>query len=227
MSHKFIKALIVILPLTLLADIFMRIPRRATTVLQKLGGSMVYSSSVKINGKAGSLSTFAFQERSDVISHRVARKLKLPPPSSQSTIMLDASNKTLCRYFIIKSPNLDNTCLVTTIEQRAAIFRGMGNQPPPWPDNIPTLNATIGFTAVCDKTRTTFLSATSHCSSPQQAADEATDALTQTGWNTTPPTTPTFKIFTKGRKQCIVFSTENPRSHQITINILQREGSNQ
>ena len=227
MSHNFIKALIVILPLTLTADIFMRIPRRASTVLQELGGSMVYRTPVKINGKKGSLSTFAFNETSDVISHRVARKLKLPPPSSQSTVILDTSNKTLCRYFIIKTPNLDNTCLVTAIEQSAAVFRGMGNQPTPWPDNIPTLNATAGFTAVCSKTGTTFLSATSHCTSPQQAADEAADILTQTGWHATPPTTPTFKIFTKGRQQCIVFSTENQHSHQITINILQREGSKQ
>ena len=227
MSHKFTKALIIILPLTLMADIFMRIPRRATTVLQDLGGSMVYKSSVRINGAAGSLSTFAFNESSDIISHRVARKLKLPQPSSHSTVMLDASNKTLCKYFIMKAPNLENRSLVTAIEQKASVFKDAGNGPPPWPDNIPVLNATAGFTAVCSKTRTTFLSANSRCNSPQQATDEAAAALSQISWKATPPATPTFRIFTKGRKQCIVFSTENPHSHQITINILQREGSKQ
>ena len=188
---------------------------------------MVYESSIEVNGRAGSLSTFAFNETSDIISRRVASKLNLPSPSSQSTIILDASNKTLCKYFIMKAPNLDNTCLVTAIEQKAGVFRGGDHQPPPWPDNIPVLNATVGFSAVCDKTGTTFLSADSHCNSPQQAADEAAEALTQAGWKAALPVTPTFRIFTKQRQQCLVFSTENRNSSQITINVLQRKGSKQ
>ena len=122
---------------------------------------------------------------------------------------------------------MENTCLVTALEQNARVFRGADNQPPPWPDNIPTLNATAGFSAQCAKTGTTFLSADSHSSTPQQATDEAADALTRTGWKPALPVTPEFRIFTKGRQQCIVFSTEKPDSHQITINILQREGSKQ
>ncbi|MDA3926628.1 MAG: hypothetical protein PF904_18230 [Kiritimatiellae bacterium] len=227
MSRNLIKALILLIPLTLAAEIFLRIPRQASTVLQNLGGSRVYQSPVKINGRAGSLTTFAFNESSDIISHRVARKLKLPPPSSQSTIILDTSGKSLSRYFIFKAPDLGNTCLVTALEQDARVFRSADNSPTPWPNNIPVLNATAAFSALCEKTGTTFLNADSHSSTPQQATDEAADALTQTGWKPALPTTPEFRIFTKGRQQCIVFSTQKPDSHQITINILQREGSKQ
>jgi len=227
MPRHFIKALILMIPLALAADVFLRIPRQGTMLLENIGGSMVYQSPVKINGRAGSLSTFVFNDTSDIISHRVARKLKLPAPAAQSTIILDATGGNLCRYFIMKAPDLENACLVTTIEQRAGVFKGTASQIPPWPDNIPVLNATIGFSAVCDKTGTTFLSASSHCQSPQQAADEAAQALSQTGWDATLPDTPDFRMFTKGRQQCIVFATENPDSREITINILQREGSNQ
>lgn len=227
MQRHLIKVLILLIPLTLAADVFLRVPRLGTMLLENMGGSMIYQSPITINGRSGSLSTFVFNETSDIISLRMARKLKLPAPSSQSTIILDVSGGNLCRYFIMKAPNLENACLVTTIEQRAGVFKDTGNQLPPWPDNIPVLNATIGFSAVCDKTGTTFLSANSLCQSPQQAADEAAEALSQAGWTATQPSTPDFKMFTKERQQCIVFSTENPDSREITINILQREGSNQ
>jgi len=226
MLRQLLPTLLFIFPLTLAADIFMRTPRQASAVLRTLGGAMIYESPVAINGKAGSLSTFVFNETSDLIAHRLAARLKLPPPSAHSAIILDASNKTLCRYFIMKAPDLGNSCIVTVIEQKAAVFRN-GNTPPPWPDNIPALNATAAFSAVCEKTGCTFLSAASLCSSPQQAAEEAAAALIQAGWQATLPATPTFRIFTRQRQQCLVFSTENPHSRQITINLLQREGSKQ
>ncbi|MDD2600210.1 MAG: hypothetical protein PHO37_13450 [Kiritimatiellae bacterium] len=219
--------MLLILPLTLAADIFFRTPRRAANTLRNLGGGMVYESAVEINGRAGSLTTFAFDETSEAIAQRLARQLKLPPPGAGSTMIADTSGKTLCRYFILPAPVLGNACLVTAIEQRAGVFRSSTGLPPPWPDGIPVFNATAEFTAACDKTRCTFLSASSLCGSPEQAVEEAANTLTQAGWEATVPGTPTFMIFTKKNQQCVVFSTENPRSGQITINLLQREGSKQ
>lgn len=224
---KFMQALLLLLPLTLAAEVFFRTPRRGATLLRNLGGGMVYESAVEINGRAGSMTTFAFNESSEIISRRIASGLNLPSPGAGSALIVDASGKTLCRYFILPAPNLGNACLVTTIQQRAGVFRGSASLPPPWPAGIPVLNATPEFTALCDKTRCTFLSASSLCGSPEQAVDEAADALTQAGWEATVPATPTFRIFTKQNQQCVVFSTETPRSGQITINLLQRAGSKQ
>lgn len=229
MRGKFIPALLLLLllPLTLAADIFFRTPRRAATLLRNLGGAMVYESAVEINGRAGSLTTFTFNETSDIISHRIAAQLKLPPQAAHSALIVDASGKSLCRYFVLTAPQLGNSCLVTTLEQSSGVFKNNANLPPPWPDGIPVLNATADFTAISEKTRCTFLSAISLCGTPEQAAEEASDALTQAGWQATVPATPTFRVFTKQNQQCVVFATENPNSQQITINLLQREGSKQ
>ncbi|MFA7173139.1 MAG: hypothetical protein WC340_06950 [Kiritimatiellia bacterium] len=224
---KLMQALLLILPLTLAAEVFFRMPRRATTLLRNLGGGMVYESAVEINGRAGSLTTFAFNESSEIISRQIAARLNLPSPGAGSALIVDTSGKTLSRYFILPAPNLGNACLVTSIEQRAGVFRNRAGLAPPWPAGIPVFNATPEFTARCDKTRCTFLSASSLCGSPEQAVEEAASALTQAGWEATVPTTPTFRIFTKQNQQCVVFSTESPRSGQVTINLLQRAGSKQ
>jgi len=227
MRFNFIKLLFLILPLTLLADVFWRVPRRATSVLSSLGGAEAYRSAIEVNGKAGTLSSYIFKETADVVSYRLARKLKLPQPKSASTIMLDASNKTLCKYIVIKAPDLDNRCIVTSIEQNLRVFRRAGSKPPPWPDKIPVFNATAEFSAACHKTGTTFLCAKSRCSSTRAAVDEAAAALIQAGWKAVIPATPDFMIFTKKNQQSLVFSSEKPASHQIMINILRRDGSKQ
>ncbi len=209
------------------AEIFLRIPRSPDHILKGLGGAKVYHSAVQINGSKGELSSFVFNERSDVTASRLARKLKLPPPRAASAVMLDATKNSLTRYYIIQAPGLQEISLVTALEQSSSIFKRPPTTAPPWPPEIPALNATARFTARCDKTRTTFLCAVSHCSTPEQAVMEASAILAGDGWAEMLPTTPTFRIFTQGAKHRLVFGDENTVTQEVSINVLQRDGSKQ
>ena len=228
MHSKLFRIIVFLIPLLFAnAEIFMRISRNSKAILKSLGGSEVYHSSVQINGCKGELNLFVFNERSDVTASRLAKKLKLPRPKAASAIMLDVSGKTLTRYFVIPAPNLQNVSLVTALEQKSSAFSRTAKGAPPWPTNIPVLNASVQFTARCSKTRTTFLSAVSQSSTPEQAVTEASAILAGEGWTEMRPTTPTFRIFIQGVKQRVVFSDENSITHEVSINILQRDGSKQ
>ena len=218
--------LILVLPLlSANAEVFLRFARGPDSILSNLGGSKVYQSKVQINGSKGELSSYIFNLRSDVTANRLAKKLKLPKPKAGAAIMLDATKKSLTRYFIIQAPGLQDSTLVTALEQKSSIFRRPPSGSPPWPDEIPVLNASARFTARCDKTRTTFLCAVSHSSTPEQAVTEASALLAGEGWAEMLPTTPTFRIFSQGVKQRVVFADENSATHEVNINILQRDGA--
>lgn len=225
MFSRLLRLAILLVPLVLQADVFMRTSRTAERVLKDLGGTSVYESEVKINGRDGRLTSFVFSETSDIVAARLARKLKLPLPRTQSAIILDVSGKILCRYFVLQAPGLINSTLVTALEQNASAFGGSRSGDPSWPDNIPAMNASAKFTAFCKKTNTTFLTALSHSASAEAAANQAAQAFTGAGWKESVPSTPSFKIMVQGRKQSVVFADANPESGEVTINILQREGS--
>lgn len=227
MDSRLIKTLLLLIPLALSADVFMRFSRNAESILNELGGSKVYSSAVEVNGRKGMMASYVFNETSDIVAARLAQKLKLPPPKSAGAIMLSVTGKTLARYFVFQAPALKNTALVTALEQKSSVFRRSPSGAPPWPDNIPVFNATAKFSAYSEETRTTFLCAVSNSATPAQAAHEASEALTQEGWEEMTPSTPTFRILVKGRKQRVIFAGEDSKSREITINILQREGSRQ
>jgi hypothetical protein len=227
MHSPLIKTMLLLAPLALSADIFMRSPRGAESVLNELGGAKVYSSAVEINGRKGTMASYTFGETSDIVAARLARKLKLPSPKSSGAIILSVTGKTLARYFVFQAPALKNNALVTVLEQKSSVFSRTPSGDPPWPDNIPVFNATAKFSAYSEETRTTFLSAVSNSATPAQAADEASEALTQEGWEEMRPSTPTFRILVQGSRQRVVFAGENSKSREITINILQREGSRQ
>jgi hypothetical protein len=223
-------ALKFLVPLLLLAgllqaDFFMRIPRSAEALLRELGGSRIYESEVAVNGGEGRLSSFVFTETADVVGARLARRLKLPQPGAGSSIMLSVSGRSLARYFILSAPGMQHSSLVTVLEQDAVAAGRSKQGHPPWPSSIPAMNATARFTAVCAHTRTTFLSASSTAGSPAAALGQAVSALSGAGWQTCPPSTPEFAILARGRGQCVVFAHTHAESGEITINILQREGS--
>ncbi len=228
MAIKLFRIFVLLIPMLFAnAEIFLRISRSPESVLRNLGGSEVYRSAVTVNGTKGELTSYVFNERSDITANRLAKKLKLPKPRASSAMILDASKKSLTRYFIIQAPGLKDSTVVTALEQKSSIFRRATKDAPPWPDEIPALNATALFTARCDKTRTTFLSAVSHSSTPSQAVAEASKILANGGWKQMIPTTPTFRILIQGVKQRVVFADEDNITHEVTINILQREGSKQ
>ncbi len=211
---------------SLQADVFMRTPRSAEALLRELGGAQSYESVVEVNGGAGRLSSFVFAESADIVGARLARKLKLPQPGAGSSIMLSVSGRSLARYFVLRAPGVQNSTLVTVMEQDAAAAGASKRRHPPWPASIPVMNATARFTALCTNTRTTFLSAASAAGTPEAALVQAVAALSGAGWQPCPPSTPDFMIMARGRGQCVVFANARGDSGEITINILQREGSN-
>jgi hypothetical protein len=89
---------------------------------------------------------------------------------------------------------------------------------------MPAFAATPIFSAVCAVTRTAFVTAELEAS-PEAAVQEAANALLQSGWSDTGPSTPSFRIFASGRKTCLLLAAHNGKTQRTTISVLQREGS--
>ena len=139
-------------------------------------------------------------------------------------MLTHAENGKLERYFVLPSPALGGGCVVLAFDQPLRDAAKAKQTSPDWPAGVPALAAEPLFTAVCAKTRATFVTAET-ATSPEGAVQDATRALRGAGWEEIPPSMPTFKIFTSGRKQCVVFASRAPRSERTTISLLQREGA--
>ncbi len=216
--------LLILLPLLLKSEFFMRTLPTSERLLRELGGSQIYHTPITVNGSEGSLKTFVFDQPSELIVSRIARKLKIKPPRSSGALLTATRGRLLSRYLVMRTPQSSAGTLVTVLEQNAEALQP-GKSAPKWPDNIPVFNATPGFTAECHQTRTSFLSALSSCRTPPAAIDQAVNALTTGGWRETLPSSADFKLMTKKHRVCVVFAAEKSGSGDITINILQRAGS--
>jgi hypothetical protein len=216
--------LLILSPLLLQAEFFMRTVPTAEKLLRELGGSQIYHTPITVNGSAGSLRTFVFDQPSELIVSRIAHMLKIKPPRSSSALLTATRGKLLSRYLVMRTPQSSASTLVTVLEQNAESLQP-GKSVPEWPESIPIFNATPGFTAECHQTNTSFLSAVSACRTPSAAIDQAVNALATEGWRATFPSSADFKMMTKKQRVCVVFASENSASGDITINILQRTGS--
>jgi hypothetical protein len=125
---------------------------------------------------------------------------------------------------VLPSPAAPEACLVLAFDQSQQDAAKARQAPSAWPDGLPALAAAPLFTAVCAKTRTTFVTAETEAP-PEAAARDAAQTLAAAGWTETTPTADTFKLFVSGGKQCVLFASRAPESERTTISLLQREGA--
>jgi hypothetical protein len=207
------------------ADVFWRQPKTADTVLQQMGGARVYTTEVQVNGAPGTLSAFALDSTAQEVSAGLARRLGLPASASfGSTLITHVEKDRLRRLIVLPSPASEAACVVLSFDQSLRDAGRTPSEPRPWPEGLPALAATPLFSATCALTRTAFVTADTSAL-PEAAVQEASQTLRGAGWLETVPASPTFRILTSGRKQCVLFASRNPKTERTTISVLQREGA--
>lgn len=219
--------LIVFLLLTvqLRAEVFWRIPVRADTVLQELGGTPVYSTDVQINGAPGSLSAHAFGKPVDRVTASLTKRLGLPIAGERGGAWICREEKgQMMRFLVLPSAADREACIALSISQTAGDAAHSRQKPSSWPEGMPALAATPLFSAVCAATRTTFVTAET-AAPPEAAVNDAASALRQAGWSEAIPSTPTFRMFVQGRKTCLAIASRNEKMGTTSISVLQREGA--
>jgi len=218
--------LLVLLVPALDADVFWRMPSDAGTALRTLGGARVYTTDVEVNGAPGTLAAYAFSESPATLTLRLSRQFGLPPTATaqRSALLTHSDKNSLQRLLVLPSPAGRDDCVVLAFEQSLRHAATAVQQPPVWPDGLPTLNATPRFTALCANTRTRFVTAATDVA-PEAAMQDAARILTGAGWRETTPVAPTFKLFVSGRKQCLLFAHAPSPSEGTLISLLQREGA--
>ena len=212
--------------LQLQADVFWRLPRRADAVLQQLGGTCVYSTGVQLNGTPGALAAYAFGSSANDVRSSLARSLGLPPNASfGGALMSHVEKDRMRRLFVLPAASGESACVVLLFDQSLRDFERVSQETPAWPDGLPAIGATPLFSAVCTETRTSFALAETPAD-PKAAAQEAAQTLSRAGWlEASASATPTFKMFTSGKKICLVFASLHPQTGGTTISVLQREGA--
>lgn len=216
----------ILLSLSLGADVFWRIPKQADAVLQGLGGVCVYSTEVRLNGAPGVLTTYAFGQTSADVLKGLSGALDIPSAESFSgAILTHREQNRLRRFFVLPSASGASACAVLVFDQSLRDFERAGKDTPVWPEGLPAIATVPLFSAVCSKTGTAFAIAETS-EAPPAAVQAAAQTLSQTGWaEVTSSATPTFKLFTSGRKICLLFASHHAQTDRTTISVLQREGA--
>lgn len=205
------------------AELFWRYPGNASSVLKNWGGIQVYSTEVEVNGQSGVLGSYSFTGTTvQALSTRLAQKFGLPLPrkTAASAHLIASKDGGISHFFVLPAPTGEDQCVVLAFEQKS---RGREKNPQ-WPDNFPAIAAEPTFSAVCKKTRTALVQAQS-AATPQELLQETANALKQKGWLEATPQTSSCRIFTYGRKHCILMSNRDEDKMVSTLTILQREGA--
>lgn len=207
------------------SEVFWRLPKRADTALQQLGGTCVYSTGVQLNGAPGTLSAYSFSLSSTEVRSSLSRTLGLPPSTSFGGACLALTEKDrLHRFFILPAASGESACVVLAFDQAARDVAQALRDGPVWPEGLPAVvSGPPLFSAVCNQTRTAFAVAEAP-SDPQTATLEASQALRRAGWSEQAASSSTFKIFSSERKICLLFSSRQPQTERTLISVLQREG---
>lgn len=216
--------LALLLAFTLHAEVFWRLPGKADALLQ-MSGTRVYTTEVQLNGAPGTLTAYAFGTSAAETAASLSRRLGLPPPAAfGATLLTHADKASMRRFFVLPAASGAEACVVLAFDQPLRAFARSREKPIAWPESLPALSAAPVFSAVCALTRTAFVTADSPAA-PEAAAEEAAQTLRGAGWAEAAPATPTFRLFTSGKKQCALFAGRDPQSGQTSISLLQREGA--
>ena len=209
------------------AEVFWRQPKQADTVLQQLGGTCVYTTGVQLNGAPGALAAYSFGSSAAEVRAGLTHSLGLPPGASfGGTLLAHAEKDRMRRLFVLPAASGESACVVLLFDQSLRDFARASRESPAWPAGLPAVDAVPLFSAVCTETHTTFAVGET-ASDPATAAQEAALALRRAGWleASAPSATATFKMFSSGKKVCLLFASRRPQTERTTISVLQREGA--
>lgn len=222
----FIVALL--LPLFLSADVFWRFKKSYSRVLQDLGGAQVYSTPVQVNGTAGTLNAYSFEDKSSSeIGSQLKRRLSLAkdPALSASSMITTQEDGRVQRFLVIPAANGAASSVVLMFEQSLQeAKKRSADEPLAWPEGLSMLPGVPRFTATSAATRTAFVTAET-AQEPEAAMTAVESALSGNGWQSVPVATATFKLFVRGSKTCVAFAMRPAGAAQTTLSVMQRDGS--
>lgn len=218
----------VALPCLVCADVFWRFKKSYSRVLQDLGGKCVYTTAVQVNGAPGTLNAYNFENKS---SSEMSAQLKkrfaitndvLPGMSAMITTQEEGRVQ---RFVVIPSGEGVSACLVMVFEQASQEMKKRSqDEPLAWPEGLSTLPGTPRFTAVCEATRTAFVTSET-AAEPADTMKSVETAMTGSGWKVSPVATDSFKLFVRGTKTCIAFAARPQGSSQTILSVMQRDGA--
>lgn len=212
--------------LALHAPIFHSYKGQVPETLSALGGTSVYSTPTQVNGAPGTLSAYSFTRQTAAeLSAALTARLKLPPvPRGTTGFLTYQADNRVQRILVLPSADNTDACVVLLFDQSVGDTQRAAKAEATWPNGLGAMPGTPRFSASCDNTRTTFVTAETH-GTPEDAAESAAAVLRAQGWKETPASTPTFRLFSERNRFCAVFASRDPKTGETTLSIIQRNGS--
>ncbi len=208
------------------AAVFMRMGR-GTQALEQLGGTLLQSTDVRINGQPGHLSVYGFEADPASLAPDLRKALPLPELRVGGAAMAThVENGQATTLLLLPGAGLRSS-VVMLIEQTAAEHLKSQAAPIEWPGNVAYPGATPFFSAETAQTHTTLAVATI-ADSPEAAALRMDAMLTGDGWTRVPPRTMTssLNVYARSGRICLFSATTSDDPDGKTrITVLQRIGA--
>lgn len=205
--------------------VFMRMGRGAQA-LEQLGGLLLQSTDVRINGQPGRLLIYGFEAAPASLAPDLRKALPLPELAAGASMATHVENGQATTLLLLPGAG-SRSSVAMLIEQTAAAHRKSQAAPAEWPGNIAYPGATPFFSAETLQTHTTLAVATT-ADSPVVASTRMDAVLTGEGWARVPPRTmrPGLTLYMRNGRICLFSATATDDSGGKTrITVLQRIGA--
>ncbi len=195
--------------------------------LTRLGGSVAYSSQIRLNGGEGQLTVVGFDDALDTINSKIRQIFELPitdiRQGSSSSLHIIRGASTTCRLVLLRLEHTSRV-LAIAIEQTHADFLKSKAPPqnnlikalPPFPGSIPTffaedintkLRVAVGTTTASSEVVRQFYARDLHAKGWTASLSDAQGSTTK------------MPLYHRVNEICcvLVTPTENPQTQQITV----------
>lgn len=190
------------------ASIFMRLGRGAQA-MEQLGGVLLQSTDVRINGQPGKLTAFGFASAPDVLAPDLRKALALPElPSGAASVLVTHIEGSQATTLLLLPGEGPRSSVALLIEQTAEAQRKARDTPSEWPGQVAYPGATPFFSAETAQPHTALAIANT-ADSPEAASSRMESQLTRDGWTRVPPRTdtPGLTVYLRRDTICLFSAT--------------------
>ena len=207
------------------ADVFMRLGRGAQA-LEQLGGTLLQSSDVRINGQPGKISVYGFESAPAALAPDIRKALPLPELGNSDASLATHVEKGQASTLLLLPGDGPRSSVAILIEQSAEAYRKTRAAPAEWPGGLAYPGATLLFSAETVQTRTTLAVATT-ADAPDAASKRMESVLTGGGWTRASPqaATPGLTLYARGNRICAFSAMPDSAGGKTRITVLQRLGA--
>ena len=208
------------------ATMFMRLGRGALA-LEQLGGTLLQSSDVRINGQAGKLAVYGFDAAPATLAPDLRKALPLPELGATGASLATHVENGQATTLLLLPGAGSRSSVAILIEQSAEAYRKAHAAPAEWPGSLAYPGVTPSFSAENVQTHTTLAVATT-ADAPAAAIGRMDAVLTGDGWTRVPPLSASagLTLYVRGGRLCLfsATATDDPGG-KTRITVLQRIGA--